>query len=76
MATPHETMPAEMCAVEGHILEMVAEHEPIDTNLEGLAREVGLASEDLRACLRELAEAGWIAVEAEPDGRLRLRLRD
>ena len=76
MATPHEMMPAERCAVEGHILEMVAACESVDTDLAGLAREVGLPQEDLQACLRELTGAGWIAVEPEADGRLRIRLQD
>jgi DNA-binding IclR family transcriptional regulator len=76
MTTPHEKMPAEMCAAEGLILEMVAEGEPIDTNLEGLARAVGLPPEDLRACLHELVGVGWIVVDAEPDGRVRIRLQD
>jgi hypothetical protein len=41
---------------------------------DALAHEVGSTPDALRGCLRDLARAGWIAVQTHPAGRLTIRL--
>ena len=36
--------------------------------------KAGIAETDLHTCIRALRDAGWIAVQTESSGRLRLRL--
>jgi DNA-binding transcriptional regulator PaaX len=59
---------------EGRVLEMAAAGGILDTSLDALAQEVGLSPDHLRACLRDMARAGWIAVQTQPVGRLTIRL--
>jgi DNA-binding transcriptional regulator PaaX len=70
----HEPNAINACIVEGHILELVAQSELLETTLDELVREIGLTSEDVRACLRELVQVGWLAVQTQPFGRLTIRL--
>jgi DNA-binding IclR family transcriptional regulator len=74
LVSPHDPNAIDACIVEGHILELVAQGEPLNTPLDELTREIGLTSEDVRACLRELVQVGWLAVQTQPFGRLTIRL--
>ena len=60
---------------QGRILEALGDEEAVLTGtLDRLGREFGLTEDDLRACLRELVRAGWVAVQTQPFGRLTVRL--
>src|SRR5215208_4361927 len=61
-------------AAEGRIVEAVADGTALVGTLDRLARRFDLAPEDLRGCLRQLVRVGWVAVQAEPFGRLTIRL--
>jgi hypothetical protein len=74
MADKRHLARAEIYIAEGRILNLVADGMPVEDTLDGLARTVGVSSDDLRACLREMVAAGWIAVQTRPFGRLTLRL--
>jgi len=73
LGAAHES--ADVYIVHGRILEMVATGAVYDGTLHDLSRDVGLPSSTLRACLRELVQAGWVAVQTQPFGRLTIRLK-
>ncbi len=72
MGAAHES--ANVYIGQGRILEMVATGAVYDGTLQDLSRDVGLPSGTLRACLRELVQVGWVAVQTQPFGRLTIRL--
>ncbi len=72
MGAAHES--ANVYIGQGRILEMVATGAVYDGTLHDLSRDVGLPSATLRACLRELVQVGWVAVQTQPFGRLTIRL--
>jgi hypothetical protein len=60
---------------QGRILEALSDEDTVLVGtLNRLGRQFGLAPDDLRACLRELVRAGWVAVQTQPFGRLTVRL--
>jgi DNA-binding transcriptional regulator PaaX len=60
---------------QGRILEALAGDDAVLIGtLERLGRQFGLAPDDLRASLRELVRAGWVAVQTQPFGRVTIRL--
>ena len=60
---------------QGRILEVLAGDDVVLAGtLQRLGQRLGLGPEELRAALRELARAGWIAVQTQPFGRLTVRL--
>jgi DNA-binding IclR family transcriptional regulator len=61
-------------AVQGRLLELVAEGAALDGTPAGLARRLGVAPGALQPCLAELARVGWVAVEVDGEGRLSIRL--
>jgi DNA-binding IclR family transcriptional regulator len=74
MANMRELGRAEIFIAEGRLLDMVAAGDPVEGTLEELALAVGLPAAAVRRCLREMVQAGWIAVQAQPFERLTLRL--
>lgn len=60
---------------QGRILEALVDDDTVLTGtLDRLGRRFGLTPDELRACLRGLVRAGWIAVQTQPFGRLTVRL--
>jgi len=60
---------------QGRILEEFVDNETIlSGTLESLGNQFGLTPEDLRICLCELVQAGWLHVEAHAFGPLTIRL--
>ena len=60
---------------QGRILEALTDEDTVLAGtLDRLGRQFGLTSDELRACLREMVRAGWIAVQTQPFGRLTVRL--
>jgi len=57
-----------------HLLKAITEGTGLTGTLDELGAWSGIAPHDLHTCIRELREAGWIAVQRETSGRLRLRL--
>jgi len=55
-------------------MEALAEGQVQHGTLERLGEQLAMRPNELRACLRELAHAGWIAVQTEPFGLLTVRL--
>ena len=57
------------------ILEALAEDDaPLTATLERPEKRFGLAQDELRACLLELAYAGWITIHIQPFGRVTIQL--
>jgi len=60
---------------QGRIMETLAEDDaPLTGTLGRLGRRLELPPDELRACLRELARAGWIQILIQPFGRLTIRV--
>jgi DNA-binding transcriptional regulator PaaX len=74
MSSPDDPATRRYLLEQGHILEALAYGDVLTGTLDHLGRRFGLAPAELRACLRQLASAGWIAVQTEPFGRLTIRL--
>ena len=61
---------------QGRILEALAgDDEPLTGTLDRFEQRFGLAHEELRACLLEMAYAGWITVRIQPFGRVTIELQ-
>ena len=60
--------------VQQHLLDAITEGAGLTGTLDELGAWSGIAPGDLRTCIRALQESGWIAVQTETSGRLRLRL--
>ena len=60
--------------VHAAILDVVSHDTVLMGTVDSLARGLGVTVMDLRFCLRELLDAGWISVRDEPRGRLTIRL--
>ena len=58
---------------EGRLVDAVADGTVLSGTAEALAERLGVNTADLRAAVGGLAEAGWIAVESDPNGRLSVR---
>jgi hypothetical protein len=71
---PPPTAHPTLAHAQQHLLKAISE----GTGLTGTADEIGswagIAETDLHTCIRALRDAGWIAVQTESSGRLRLRL--
>lgn len=61
-------------AGQGQLMEALAEGQVLTGTLERLGGQFAMPPHEFRACLRELARAGWIVVQTEPFGRLTIRL--
>jgi hypothetical protein len=59
--------------MQDRILEDLARDGILAGTLANLADRFGAPSDDLRACLRQLAEAGTIAVQTQPGDYLTIR---
>jgi hypothetical protein len=68
----HTISPA---VAQQHILDVVAESTSLVGTLDELGAWSGISPTDLRDCLGALCDAGWIAVQTEKAGRLRIRLQ-
>src|SRR4051794_36219448 len=61
---------------EGRILETLAEDGVVLTGTLGrLGKQFGLAPDELRGCLLELAYAGWITILIQPFERLTIQVK-
>jgi hypothetical protein len=60
--------------MQDRILEDLTRDGILAGTLDDLADRFGAPSDDLRACLRELAEAGTIAVQTEPGDYVTIRM--
>jgi hypothetical protein len=61
--------------VQGRILEELAEDDAVLAGtLDRLGRDMDLAPDELRVCLRELVRAGWIVVQTFPFSYLTVQL--
>jgi|GEM_PF-6501412 len=75
MAINHDLSRDHIVAAQGRILEAVADDEAtLAGTLDSLGHRFGITDDDVRTCLRELAEAGWLAVQRQPFGQLTIRL--
>ena len=75
MTVAHDRAAARRIVGEGRILEALAEDDAALTGtLVRLGKQFGLAPDDLRGCLLELAYAGWITIRIQPFGRLTIQL--
>ena len=74
MASPRATTAPAHRAGQGRILEELATGLALTGTLDDLGQQFGLPPDDLRLCLRELVQAGWVAVRTLPDGRLTARI--
>ena len=61
-------------AGQGQLMEALAEGKVLSGTLERLGGQFAMPPNELRACLRELAHAGWIAVQTQPFGLVTVRL--
>jgi len=60
---------------QGHILEALADDDVVLAGtLAHLGQRFALSPDDLRACLRDLVRAGWVAVQTRPFGHVTVRL--
>ena len=60
---------------QGRLLEAISHEDTVMTGtLDRLGARFELEPDELRACLRDLVRAGWIAVQIQPLGRLTIRL--
>ena len=60
---------------QGRILEALTDEDTVLAGtLDRLGRRFGLTADELRACMREMVRAGWVAVQTQPFGRLTVRL--
>jgi DNA-binding MarR family transcriptional regulator len=66
----------ELVPVQSRIFEVVAGADVLTGSVYDLAQEFDVTPGDFSACLDELVDVGWITVEADLDGRLRIRLQD
>src|SRR6188474_1511973 len=75
MGSPRDSATDRRMLGQGRILEALGGDDTVLTGtLERLGRQFGLTADELRACLRELLRAGWVAVQTQPFGRLTIRL--
>lgn len=65
---------AYLAHVQQHLLDAITEGAGLTGTLDELGAWSGIATSDLSASIRALHETGWIAVQQEVSGRLRLRL--
>lgn len=61
-------------AGQGQLMEALAEGQVLNGTLEHLGGQFAMPPSEFRACLRELARAGWIVVQTQPFGLLTVRL--
>src|SRR5690348_12555519 len=60
---------------EGSLMEALAEDGAVLTgSIDSLGRRFGLFPNGLRACLLELARAGWISILIQPFGRITVQI--
>jgi hypothetical protein len=60
---------------QGRIMDALAsDGAPLTASLRRLEKRFGLAQDELRACLLELAYAGWITIHIQPFGRVTIQL--
>ena len=75
MAVPREQTTARRIQGQGRILEELAGADaPLTGTLDRLEKRFGLTQDELRACLLELAYAGWITIHIRPFGRVTIHL--
>ena len=55
-------------------MEALASGDVLAGTLDHPGQRFGLAPDELRVCLLQLAYAGWVAVQTQPGGRLTIRL--
>jgi hypothetical protein len=68
------SLPPVLVILMGAILEAVATDNVLTGTLDTLGSTFAATPDGLRACLRSLKHAGWVAVQTEPDWRLTVRL--
>ncbi len=74
MMYPSPTAHPTLEAAQQHLLRAISEGTGLTGTVDELGAWSGIAPHDLRTCIHLLTAAGWIAVDSEASGRLRLRL--
>ena len=74
MMYPPPTAHPTLAAAQQHLLRAISEGTGLTGTVDELGAWSGIAPHDLRTCILALSDAGWIAVQTETSGRLRLRL--
>src|SRR5919107_357025 len=75
MTSPREHAAARRIRGQGHIMDVLVEDDaPLTATLRRLEKRFGLTQDELRACLPELAYAGWITIHIQPFGRVTIQL--
>ncbi|MCC7367947.1 MAG: hypothetical protein IT306_05970 [Chloroflexi bacterium] len=74
MMYPPPTAHPSLAHAQQHLLEAITQGSGLTGTLDELGSWAGIEPHDLRVCISALHDAGWIAVQKEVSGRLRLRL--
>lgn len=74
MMYPPPTAHPSLAHAQQHLLKSISEGTGLTGTVEELGAWAGISAQDFQICVRALSAAGWIAVQAETSGRLRLRL--
>jgi hypothetical protein len=74
MKAPRDLTTARLAQGQAGIMDVLATGAVFSGTLHGLSRAFRLSTDDFRACLRELVEAGQLVVVMQPDARLTIRL--
>ena len=57
----------------GRVLEAVADGQVLVGTLDAVSQQIGVGTQEVRAALRELRRAGWVAIQTHPGDRLTVR---
>jgi hypothetical protein len=74
MMYPPPTAHPSLAHAQQHLLKSISEGTGLTGTMDELGAWAGISAPDLNTCIRALRDAGWIAVQTETSGRLRLRL--
>lgn len=74
MMYPPPTAHPTLAHAQQHLLKSISEGAGLTGTLEELGAWAGIATHDLNVCIEALCENGWIAVQREASGLVRLRL--
>jgi biotin operon repressor len=74
MMYPPPTVHPSLAHAQQHLLKSISEGTGLTGTVEELGAWAGITRDDLNTCINALRDAGWIAVQQESSGLLRLRL--